>query len=301
MLETIEDRLEALGNTFVTVFVDCDPYLVEYYMNLWLQKYKQKDCEVVRVNPTELYQHAASMGFFQKDKILCVMQLEEKDYETLSLNCSGVKVLVHAPTGTVLKKIQKFAPDASLINNATLKPWQRKDLLSQELVGFAKGLGVEISSACAHYFTTRIGQNFSDLCQELKKVLLYCKDGPVTRESIDLLVQKKSEDNFFVLAQKIIFRKEIDAVLIENVQQVHSLFVALRYQIYIALNLVNGTSDTASKRVKGKQLEEFNNLLQKKGSLDLVRELSYYFSVFCKVREHKIKPNAVLTHILAFV
>lgn len=297
-MQTIDERLDAIKEASVIVFVDSDESLVEYYMHRFTEKYKNEASQVVSVEPMALFNEVSSFGFFQQEKILKVMHWHEKDGEALKLELSSVRILIYASSLAAAKKISANCATCELVDNSQVKPWHRKAFLAGELMAFTALKGVQISQTCANYFVSRIGETFSHLMQEFRKVELLCNGGAVTREAIDSLTTKKSEENFFELSKQILFSKKVQCSALSDVSELFSLFVALRYQIYIALNLLNKTSDKATERVKGPQKEQFLNFIKGRENDDLLKILSGCFQVLVNVREHKIKISDALAHIL---
>ncbi len=109
-----------------------------------------------------------------------------------------------------LSKVYKEAADAIAKSGAVVEcPVQPQSVLISWLARIFQNEGVSISKDNAAYLIELCAASMQRLEQEASKLAAYCESGNVTREAIDLLVEKPTDYKIFKLSEHML-KQEAD-------------------------------------------------------------------------------------------
>jgi DNA polymerase-3 subunit delta len=132
--------------------------------------------------------------------------------------------------------------------------------LSQWLIAEAKAKGGSLSPANANYLVDRVGTNQALLDNELEKLLIY--DANVTKENIDLLVEKTPQSKIFDLLDATFAGNKKRALELYDEQRAQkvepqAILALLAWQLQILALAKYGEGKTAGQIAKDARLNPY--------------------------------------------
>ncbi len=186
-------------------------------------------------------------------------------------------VLLLVPAGKLdeRKKIVK-----ALKQHAVMVPCQPLDkvALFRWLKRRAQARGLALSEDLAELFLERVGQQLSRLEQELEKLALYARQGPLSRDEVERLVPRTLEEDVFAMVNGLLEGQTASVLrtyydLLEKKEEPLKMLGLLAYQFRLLLQVHHyqsrGYSDAQIAKTLGAHpypVKRAYQLLQQKGN-----------------------------------
>ncbi len=193
------------------------------------------------VSPQELYMELNSLSFFSDRLLLLIHQADQLKSESKELLEAEIAKSKHSLLYLVLtaetlsgatnfyKKIEKVGVVLDL--NQPEKPWEKEKRMQEWLVSHASSCGKTLEPAASQALLQQVGTDFSQLQQELEKLICYVGERNQIRASdIATVCMSVNLETVWQLGEAIFQRHAADALRIGKalVSDGTAFFVLLR-------------------------------------------------------------------------